>query len=201
MFNSLHGSVAGLTFPFVYLATGGIEWEIELSAAGFRALAAGERNDRTIYVHLYVREDQLKLYGFAETAERELFRHLLTVNGIGPRQAIKILSGTSVDSLLRALEDDDIDALSLIPGLGRKTAQKMVLQLKGHLVSDRSAGRARGTVPERRDDLVEALVEMGFDRAAAIATVDRFREENGDTPPPTEEEIFRRAIVELSTPR
>lgn len=198
MFNSLRGPITGFDFPLVYLTTGGVEWEIELSAAGFQAIAAEpERSDRTVYIHLYVREDQLKLFGFAETSERRVFRHLLTVNGIGPRQAIKILSGTSVDGLLRALENDDIDALSLIPGLGRKTAQKMLLQLKGHLVQD--GKKPRDTSAGARDDLLEALVEMGFDRSTSAAMIARLREPGKDGIAPPEEEIFRRAIVELST--
>lgn len=200
MFNSLRGSVSGFDFPQVYLTTGGVEWEIEVSAAGFRSIVATEdRSDVSLFVHLYVREDQLKLYGFAEESERKLFRHLLTVNGVGPRQAIKILSGSSVDGLLRALENDDIDTLSTIPGLGKKTAQKILLQLKGHLVQDTTTGRSAEAAPTARDDLVEALVEMGFDRSVAVTVIGRLRDDRDD--PTSEEEIFRRAIVELSTPR
>lgn len=202
MFNRLRGSIEGFDFPYIYLSTGGVEWEIEVSAACFRTIAAKERRgDCTLPVHLYVRDDILKLYGFLDDAERKLFRHLLTVNGIGPRQAIKILSGSSVDGLLRALENDDIDTLSTIPGLGRKTAQKILLQLKGHLVQDQKPGGPGNGIPSTRDDLVEALVDMGFERPVATEVITRLRDGGDESEPATEEEIFRRAIVELSTPR
>jgi Holliday junction DNA helicase RuvA len=194
VFNSLTGTIGGFEFPLVFLQTGSVEWEVEVSAATFRALVS-ERHDQrcTVYLHLNVRDDALKLFGFATIDERIAFRRLITVNGIGPRQAIRILSGTSVEALQRNLDNEDVDALSLIPGLGKKTAQKMILALKGTIVGvDRSAGDGQGTP---RDDLVEALVEMGFDRAAARATVSRLRDD--DTA--GEEEIFRLAIVELSS--
>lgn len=202
MFNRLTGPVQGFDFPHVYISTGGVEWEIEVSANGFRSIVGMEGGkDLDILVHLYVREDILKLYGFVDEAERKLFRHLLTVNGIGPRQAIKILSGSSVNGLLRALENDDVDMLSTIPGLGRKTAQKILLQLKGHLVAEQKSGGSGDAPPSARDDLVEALVEMGFDRPVAAEVVGRLRDPGDDTESLQEEEIFRRAIVELSTPR
>ncbi len=199
MFNSLNGRISDLEFPFVHLTTGGVEWELEVSANSFRSVATAIGSIRRFLVHVYVREDVLKLYGFLEKTEREVFRNLLKVNGIGPRQAIRILSGTSVDALVRSLESDDIDALTTIPGLGRKTAQKILLQLKGHLVPDRIDANQRTASPGTQDDLVEALVQMGFDRAAATTTLDQLREGNEEGTP--EEELFRRAIVHLSSPR
>ncbi|TVR66047.1 MAG: Holliday junction branch migration protein RuvA [Spirochaetaceae bacterium] len=205
MFNSLTGKLAGHSYPRLFLATGGVEWELEVSAATFQAVLAENRDaPQRLLVHLQVREDLMKLFGFGTEAERQVFQELITVSGIGPRQALRILSGTTVRELTRLLEAEDVQALTRIPGLGTKTAQKMILQLKGHLVLEDSAGgrSAGGTGP--LEELLAALVEMGFDRAAARTVLERLREENqpsdalsplGET---EEREIFRRAIQELS---
>ncbi|MFW5694299.1 MAG: Holliday junction branch migration protein RuvA [Alkalispirochaeta sp.] len=202
MFNSVAGRITGHDFPLLYVATGGIEWELEVSATTFQAaLGADKTARRRFLIHLHTREDILKLYGFDTVAERSAFRELLKVAGIGPKQALRILSGTTVAALTELLEEEDVDALTRIPGLGRKTAQKMILQLKGHLVLEPEIGSGGGTHPGTPgDDLVAALVDMGFDRSAARNALQRLSTElsgeAGDAP--DEQELFRRAIVALS---
>ncbi|MFW5796006.1 MAG: Holliday junction branch migration protein RuvA, partial [Alkalispirochaeta sp.] len=154
--------------------------------------------------HLHVREDILRLYGFWSEMERTAFLELLSVSGIGPRQALKILSGTTVEELGRFLESDDVDGLTRIPGLGKKTAQRLILQLKGHLVVE-SGGSGTTTEPgggNLRTELLEALTEMGFDRRRAETVLSSVARELGTDPhaPDTvhEQELFRRAIVALS---
>ncbi|MEX2442239.1 MAG: Holliday junction branch migration protein RuvA [Alkalispirochaeta sp.] len=202
MFNSLAGRITGHDFPLLYLATGGIEWELEVSAATFQAALGADKTVRQRFlVHLHTREDILKIYGFRTTAERTAFRELLKVAGIGPKQALRILSGTTVAALTELLEQEDVDALTRIPGLGRKTAQKMILQLKGHLALETEGGSSGRTTPGAPgDDLVAALVDMGFDRSAARDALKRLSTElsgeEGHTP--DEQELFRRAIVTLS---
>ncbi|MFO8043180.1 MAG: Holliday junction branch migration protein RuvA [Alkalispirochaeta sp.] len=208
MFNSLAGRITGHDFPLLYLATGGIEWELEVSATTFQAALGADKTVRQRFmIHLHTREDILKLYGFRTIAERTAFRELLKVTGIGPKQALRILSGTTVPALTELLEQEDVDALTRIPGLGRKTAQKMILQLKGHLALDpeqtHSGGSASGAPG---DELVAALVDMGFDRSAARDALQRISTElagdegagDGAGDAPDEQELFRRAIVALS---
>ncbi len=202
MFNSLAGRITGHDFPLLYLATGGIEWELEVSATTFQAALGADTSLRQRFlVHLHTREDILKLYGFHTPAERAAFRELLKVAGIGPKQALRILSGTTVAALTELLEQEDVDALTRIPGLGRKTAQKMILQLKGHLALESDQGSGGGTAAGAPgDDLVAALVDMGFDRSASRDALKRIAEElSGEAGEnPDEQELFRRAIVALS---
>lgn len=215
MFNSLSGRISGHDFPLLFLSAAGIEWELEVSATTFQsALAADKTARQRLYVHLYSREDLLKLYGFWSVGERTAFRELLKVSGIGPRQALRILSGTTVTALTELLEQEDVDALTRIPGLGRKTVQKMILQLKGHLVTSDEGATTAGTAAVPGDELLTALIEMGFDRVRARDTLQQLmRESQGATEGATEgagagdgagehpfdeQELFRRAIVALS---
>lgn len=196
MFNSLSGTVSGRGPNALFLMTGGVEWELEVSGTTLRSLASGDEPVR-IYTFLYHREDQMRLYGFATAEERRVFLELTRVSGIGPRAAIRMLSGTSPAELVRMLEAEDVDGLTRLPGLGRKTAQKVILALRGRLVMEPAAGASGHT------ELVEALVEMGFDRSQASAAVagvsgeikDAGAELDADA---LEKEIFRLAIVRLS---
>ncbi|MGE5273472.1 MAG: Holliday junction branch migration protein RuvA [Verrucomicrobiota bacterium] len=126
----------------------------------------------TLEIHTHVREDTLQLYGFADAAERELFEHLLSVSGVGPKVALAIVSGSSPAELRRAIALEDTARFEAIPGIGKKTAQRVVLELKEKV-------GAGVSTPERRQDghLVarDALVELGFstvDAERALAEVD-----------------------------
>ena len=205
MFNSLTGRLSGHEFPMIYLTTGGIEWALEVSASTFQsAIGALRDEEHRVYTYLHSREDLLRLYGFWSQRERHAFSELISVSGIGPRQALKILSGTSVESLGDSLEHEDVDALTRIPGLGKKTAQRLILQLKGHLVTDQS-GRTDGSTQTGnalRLELLDALSEMGFDRGTAGSVLETVAAEIGVDPEAPdrehEQELFRRAIVALS---
>jgi holliday junction DNA helicase RuvA len=142
----------------------------------------------------------MRLFGFADEEERSLFLDLQKVEGIGPKQAMKILSGISTTEFEAALEKADIDRLTAVPGLGTKTAQKIVLALKGKL----SYARGKDEEPEGpHEDLVMALADMGFDRKRAREAVNTLDEElkaaiEGVKAEEREREIFRRAIVLLT---
>ncbi|POQ98249.1 hypothetical protein AU468_14155 [Alkalispirochaeta sphaeroplastigenens] len=219
MFHSLTGRISGHQFPLVFLETGGIEWELEVSATTFQSVLAVERGEEArLLVYLHTREDLLKLYGFWSGSERQAFLQLITVPGIGPRQALKILSGTTVAQLTRFLEEEDLSALTRIPGLGTKTAQKMILQLKGHLVREAPPGRTAAAAPVGPlEELATALVDMGYDKGSVRPVLERLYDElrerasdSGQGPAPgdennrgltehQEQELFRRAIRELSS--
>jgi Holliday junction DNA helicase RuvA subunit len=119
-----------------------------------------------VYLYLHHRDDQMKLYGFAQTSERVLFLELLKVDGIGPRQALRILSSTPPEMFLPILDAGDVEALSRTPGIGKKTAQKIVLTLRGKLRLEEHEASSSS------DELVAALVEMGFERKQAVEAVD-----------------------------
>ncbi|MDR1899824.1 MAG: Holliday junction branch migration protein RuvA [Treponema sp.] len=195
MFNSLRGTITEKAGDLLYLATGGVEWEIAVPATDMAALPPPGEEARVL-TWLYHREDQMRLFGFAGEGRRNTFLELLKVEGIGPKGALKIMGGIGQEELERALEAGDLGRLEQVPGLGKKTAQKMLLALKGKLI-----GRAaEDTLQGPYGDLVKALEEMGYDRKAAAEALSQ-----AETALPPElrgadreKELFRRAIVSLS---
>ncbi len=193
MINSLYGRVTGKKDGFLFIKTGGVEWELTVSSFSLDQISpVGE--DAKIFVYLHHREDQMKLFGFSTEEERSIFMDLLTVDGIGPKQAIKILSGINPSNFIETLEKDDLENLCRIPGLGRKSAQKILLSLKGKL---------KVNIEERSEyeDIVNALAEMGFDRKEAFQAVLKVKKEldtvsldKGEM----ERELFKKTILLLS---
>jgi Holliday junction DNA helicase RuvA len=162
----LRGTVAARTAAGLVLDVGGVGY---LVAATPRVTArVGE--EATVETHLHVREDALQLYGFASGEERELFELLLGVSGIGPKVALAIVSGSPPAELRRAIARDDLARFEAIPGIGRKTAQRVVMELKDKLAERAVAGSANGELLAR-----EALVGLGWsliDADRALADVD-----------------------------
>jgi Holliday junction DNA helicase RuvA len=195
MFNSIRGIVSGKGGEGAFILTGGVEWEIAMPATDMDQLPAAG-NECRIYTWLYHREDQMRLFGFADETRRNTFLELLKVEGIGPKGALKIMGGIGQDDLERALESGDLARLEAVPGLGKKTAQKMLLALKGKLVHT----PADSSVDSPYGDLVTALADMGYEKRAAASAVARAE---ADIPPglsPAEKEklLFKNAIVYLS---
>ena len=194
MFNSLRGIISEKTGEAVCLLTGGVEWEIAMPATDIEALppVGGEGQ---VFTWLYHREDQMRLFGFADGTRRNTFLELLKVEGIGPKGALKIMGGIGQEELENALESGDLARLEAVPGLGKKTAQKMLLSLKGKLVHAPAATVAASPY----NDLVEALVEMGYERRAATEAITRA---DASIPPGVAAEreklLFKNAIVQLS---
>jgi len=204
MFNRILGLLSGRQADSIFVLTGGIEWDIAvpLRAAGLFG-SVGEQTEVFVWLHHY--EDGMKLFGFPSAHERSLFLDLMKVDGIGPKQGLKILSGISPADLTAALDAGNLAALQKISGIGPKMAQKMVLALKGRLVEAGSRGTSASSSASPWDDLVAALVDMGFDRKAAEASV---RAQAGEIPSgadssasgklEAERELFRRALLDLS---
>ena len=165
MFNSLTGEITFKGDEKLCLQVGGVEWELTVSRKAVDRLPAAGQVAR-VYTHLVHREDAMRLYGFADEAERALFLDLQKVDGVGPRGALKMLSGVEREAFAAALDRDDLDALSAVPGVGKKTAQKIILALKGKLTP---VGDGKGRPVE--EDITTALVGMGFDRKTARSAV------------------------------
>jgi Holliday junction DNA helicase RuvA len=194
MFNSLRGTVSGKGAETVYLLTGGLEWEIAMPSSDAAGLPLNA--ECRIFTWLYHREDQMRLFGFSGESRRHTFLELLKVEGIGPKGALKIMGGIGQEELERALETGDLARLESVPGLGKKTAQKMLLSLKGKLVRVPDAagpGAAYG-------DLVLALAEMGYDRRAAAEALTKADAgiAAGIAPGEREKLLFKEAILYLS---
>ena len=193
MFNSIRGTITGKPGDSVYILANGIEWDISMPVIDISRLPVTGEECR-IFTWLFHREDQMKLFGFATDERRSAFLELLKVEGIGPKAAIKILSGIDQEDLEKALENEDIARLEAVPGLGKKTAQKMILALKGKL----AVAKASPETPY--SDLVEALAGMGYDKRAAAEALSRAEKEIDAAAKGAEREklLFKNAIVNLS---
>jgi len=194
MFNSIRGIASAKTADALFVLSGDIEWDIAMPANDIQEFKLN--SECRVFTWLYHREDQMRLYGFASLRRRAAFLELLKVEGIGPKGAIKILSGISQDDLEKALENGDVARLEAVPGLGKKTAQKMVLALKGKLVQTQDISASSSPY----NDLVEALAAMGYDRRAASEALARAESSVGCELPDAEREklLFQEAIVFLS---
>jgi holliday junction DNA helicase RuvA len=145
---------------------GGVGYLVHATPSVLRRADPGA--ELTVETHLHVREDALQLYGFADPAERELFAELLTVSGVGPKVALAIVSGSSPDELRRAIALEDTARFQAIPGIGKKTAQRVVLELKEKLGLSGDDIAAPGAAPGRPHLLArEALLELGYSVAEA----------------------------------
>ena len=152
----------------------GVGYEVFVPLSTFYGL--GEPGSEVVLrIHTHVREDALLLYGFATSLEQELFERLIGVGGIGPKLALAVLSGIEPAELVRAIERGDVARLTAIPGVGRKTSDRIVLELKDRLSKAQlaaSGGGAAEEVPLLRDDLLSALVNLGYHRPLAEKAVD-----------------------------
>ena len=199
MLYSVTGRLTHKGLEAAHVQVGGLELELSSSARSLEALPAPGAEVK-MYTFLYHRDDQMRLYGFASQAERSLFLDLLRVDGVGPRLVIRILSGIEAAELVQALETNDLPRLVQIPGLGNKTAQKMVLALQGKLSLPPAA--AAGRAPGLEDDLTAALTGMGFGTREARAAVRAAIKELGGEPSAAgerEQEVLRRAVARLSS--
>lgn len=141
---------------------GGVGYEVWVPT---RVVEAA-RDNVTLSVYTAVREDAITLYGFASVDEKAAFEQLIGVSGIGPKLALACLSGLTVDALARALNGNDLRTLSAVPGIGKKTAERLVLELKGKLVGGVGAEPAAAPVAAKKDDALPlALAQLGYKRA------------------------------------
>jgi Holliday junction DNA helicase RuvA len=156
----------------VIVETGGVGYEVHVPLSSFASI--GEVGvDVTLRVHTHVREDALQLFGFTTALELTLFERLVSVSGIGPRLALAVLSGIAPHDLVRAVSAGDTARLVAIPGIGRKTAERIVLELRDKLTSlETSADTPGAGADGLRTDLVSALVNLGYHRPAAEKAVE-----------------------------
>ena len=151
----------------VVVETAGVGYEVNISVPTFSELPANG-SEVALHVHTHVREDLIALYGFLRSAEKHLFEKLITVSGIGPKLAITILSGMAADEMAAAIRGNDVARLTRIPGIGKKTAERMVLELRDKLPE--TAGTSTLSLPALNpveEDVMSALVNLGYQRAAA----------------------------------
>ncbi|HEX4005432.1 MAG TPA: Holliday junction branch migration protein RuvA [Acidobacteriaceae bacterium] len=171
---------------------GGVGYDVTISVPTFTALPA-EGAEVALHIHTQVREDTLALYGFLERDEKRLFERLITVSGVGPKLAVTILSGLNPERTVAAIRAQDHATLTLIPGVGKKLAERLVVELKEKLDDLAAAPVAAGVAAPAAEDVLSALVNLGYQRSAAQKAIetavakDKAAGENFD-------ELFRAAL-------
>ena len=191
----------------VIVDVGGIGYEVTIPLSTFYELEeVGSNVQLRIYTH--VREDALQLYGFKSTRERELFTRLISVSGIGPKLGITLLSGMSADEMIAAIRNNNLARLTLIPGVGRKTAERLVVELRDKIASLAAvAVEDEGGVPAQpseimiedavHSDALSALINLGYQRSSAEKAITAALNEGGEI---TVESILRRSLRRLAKP-
>lgn len=173
MIASLDGLVAEVLADGAVIEVGGVGYRVHMPASVVAELPARGQRAR-VQTHMHVREDAMTLFGFSTVEQRDLFTVLLGVNGLGPKGALAVLSVYSPDAFRKALSTEDIDALTLIPGIGKKTAQRMILELREKLALP-AADSVPGADASMRTALVEvrdALLSLGYTPAEARTALD-----------------------------
>jgi Holliday junction DNA helicase RuvA len=170
MIGRLTGTLAEKSPPLVLVDVGGVGYEVDVPMSTFYNLPhLGERT--TLHIHMVVREDAQLLYGFLTLEERETFRQLIRISGVGPRIALAVLSGMSAQELAQAVSQQQPGRLVKVPGIGKKTAERLLLELKGKLAPDLGVPAGTAVTSDAQADIVQALVALGYsdkDAAAAI---------------------------------
>jgi holliday junction DNA helicase RuvA len=198
MIAQLRGSLGDKRPNQVLVDVGGVGYLVHIPLSTFYALGDLHSNV-TLLIHTQVREDAISLYGFLSAREKHLFELLISASGVGPALALKILSGMSVDDLVPAVRSGDLARLTRIPGVGRKTAERMIVELRDKLAAMEIPEDARKpvTTTGAAGDVVSALLNLGYDQHAAEQGVERAGK-NGASE--TFEALLRGALQELTAP-
>jgi Holliday junction DNA helicase RuvA len=179
----------------VVVETAGVGYEVNISVPTFSELP-NNGSEVALHIHTHVREDLIALYGFLRPAEKQLFEKLITVSGIGPKLAITILSGMAANEMAAAIRGNDLGRLTKIPGIGKKTAERMVLELRDKLPEAAGTSTPAALVMSTmEEDVLSALLNLGYQRPAAEKALGSVRK-NGKSG--SFDAMFREALAGLS---
>src|SRR6202453_712553 len=175
MIGSLRGKLIDKRPNQVLLEVGGVGYVVQIPLSTFTSLAA-LHSDNTLLIHTHVREDQFSLYGFLTAREKQCFELLISASGVGPSLALKILSGMGLEQLVPAIRKGDLAQLVRIPGVGRKTAERVVLELRDKLavIHVPEAGKP-ATRSQLESDVTSALVNLGYDERSVEHAIEKTR--------------------------
>ncbi|MEJ7928636.1 Holliday junction branch migration protein RuvA [Ramlibacter sp. AN1015] len=169
MIGKLTGTLADKNPPQVLLECHGVGYEVDVPMSTFYNLP-GVGDKVSLLTHFVVREDAQVLYGFGTAGEREAFRQLIRISGVGPRTALSVLSGMSVSDIAQAVTAQDSARLTKVPGIGKKTAERLLLELKGRIGADLGPA-APGGVSDAQADILQALLALGYNEREAGAAL------------------------------
>ena len=198
MIAQLRGSLGDKRPNQVLVDVGGVGYLVHIPLSTFYALGDLHSNV-TLLIHTQVREDAISLYGFLSAREKHLFELLISASGVGPVLALKILSGMSVEDLVPAVRSGDLARLTRIPGVGRKTAERMIVELRDKLAAMEIPEDARkpAATTGAAGDVVSALLNLGYDQHAAEQAVERAVKNAASE---TFEDLLRGALQQLTAP-
>jgi Holliday junction DNA helicase RuvA len=189
----------------VIVDVSGVGYEVSIPLSTFYELE-NEGSNVQLRIYTHVKEDALQLFGFKTTRERELFVNFISVSGIGPKIGIALLSGMSADELIASIKNNNLARLTLIPGVGRKTAERLIVDLREKMTSlaaaqgevDAAAG-VDASIPSSQDDVrsqaLSGLLNLGYQKSAAEKAIDSALSEDGDA---TVESVLRRGLRKLA---
>jgi holliday junction DNA helicase RuvA len=194
MIAHLRGRVLSKRPSHAVVDVNGVGYEVAISVPTFSELpnAGGEV---ALHIHTHVREDALSLYGFLRPQEKELFERLISVSGIGPKLAITVLSGMQAEKMVAAIRGNDIATLTKIPGIGKKTAERMVLELRDKLESFGVAAAVVSRHSPMEEDVLSALTNLGYQRAAAERALSSAGKNGGSH---SFDQLFRESLTALA---
>jgi Holliday junction DNA helicase RuvA len=192
MIAHLRGRVLSKQPGQVIVETGGVGYDVTISVPTFTALPA-EGSETSLHIHTQVREDILALFGFITLAEKRLFERLITVSGVGPALAVKVLSGLEVERTVAAIRGQDHAMLTRIPGVGKKLAERLVVELKDKLEDMAMAPTTTVSAGPAAEDVLSALVNLGYQRLAALKAIEGAIEKNKASGA-NFDELFRAAL-------
>ncbi len=195
MFEYINGILSELNPAYAVIEAGGVGYKLEITLQTYTSVQRNLNSVVKLYTEPIIKEDSHQLYGFAAKPERELFRALISVSGVGANTARMILSSLSPGEIQNAILNDDVSLLKSVKGIGLKTAQRLVLELKDKLSKlDLQVGDISGVRSPIKDDALFALESLGFVRKAILKTVDKIVLQNPDI---SVEEVIKRALKEL----
>lgn len=193
MIGSLRGKLIEKSPNQVLLDVGGVGYQVQIPLSTFASLGA-LHGEATLLVHTHVREDQLALYGFFTSREKRCFELLISASGVGPSLALKILSGMSLEELVPAIRKGDLAQLVRIPGVGRKTAERMVVELRDKLAAVDVAEAGKPATPEMDSEgeaqVKSVLINLGYETREVERAIDQFRDKAG-----TDFELLLRSVL------
>lgn len=192
MIAQLRGALIDKRPNQVIVDVGGVGYQVQVPLSTFAGLGT-LRAETTLLIHTHVREDQIALYGFLTAREKQCFELLISVSGVGPSVALKILSGLSLDELVPAVRKGDIAQLRRVPGVGQKTAERIILELRDKAaavdITDSGKAAPRSQV---ESDVSSALVNLGYESRSVERTIEQVRRQNT-----TFDELLRAALQKL----
>jgi Holliday junction DNA helicase RuvA len=193
MIDYIKGKLTEVTPTFIVIENGGIGYFVSISLSTFTRLEG--KDECKILVHEIIREDSYQLFGFADKEERDIFRLLISVSGVGASTARMMLSSLNYDEIEKAILGSDVNTLKSVKGIGLKTAQRIIVDLKDKLGKQSGTGEIFAfTNNTKRDEALSALVMLGFGRSAVLKVLDRITREEKNL---TVEDMIKRALKSL----